>query len=133
MTDRAPTPELRPDRVEAVLPWGLRGSLYDLCAAFGVSDPSRWPDHPLLCDLLTLAAASTLRARKERAGLSRTRALRAACEELGLHFPTVQSRLARARKRYLDARSCAGKSPRNDRIPALRSGEKKATSSERAA
>lgn len=63
---RHPPSVLRPDRVEEALPVEVRGSLYDLCKAFG-GDMARWPDHPLLCDLLTLAAAANLRTRKERA------------------------------------------------------------------
>lgn len=94
-----------PDRqkLEAALTWAIRGSLYDLLDYWGIRDPERWPDHPLVGDMLSLTAALVLQRRKMSRGLSSTAALREACTELGLNPETVRSRMATLRKRYLDA------------------------------
>ncbi len=106
---------LHRDRVERSLPTMLRRGLWDLCQAWGVRDPERWPDHPRLREFLALTAANTLRNRKLTSGLSRTAALHEACVELGLHPETVRSRLADATKKYLEARSTSGgESPPNE-------------------
>ena len=85
--------------VEATLKW--RGVvLADLLPTWGIRISERWVDHPLVRDFVTLTAAQVLRERGMRRGLSRTAALREACETLGLNYRTVSSRLSVNHRTY---------------------------------
>jgi hypothetical protein len=94
---------VKPDRVEEHLPPWLRPHLPELCALWGVLDPSRWPHHRHLRQLLSTAAALHLRDELMLKGYSRTRALWLACGDLGLNPSSVRDRLLKARTAYLRA------------------------------
>ena len=94
------------------LPFRVRASLPDLCRLWGVRDVERWPDHAGLSGFLVDTAVLALRDRHERAGLSRTAALRSACEALDLPPATYRRRLARWRKDYLESGDEMSPNPR---------------------
>ncbi len=88
------------ERIEAALLPGMLADLPRLCALFDVHHVERWPEHELLADMLSLAAAVALRDRHFRKAHSRTQALKLACGELGMSYDAVERRLRRARDSY---------------------------------
>ena len=98
------------EEAEAALPQEFRDALPALAAAWHVR-ADRWPDHPLLVDLVSLTAVAALQDRESAKGRSRTQALRNACGRLGLQYERVERRLRRARMAYLTAGESRTKCP----------------------
>lgn len=73
----------------------------------------RWPDHALVRDSFVFTAVHVHQERALARGLSRTAALRAACEELGVSYSATRSRLRRHRSAYMEASTDSGTSGAN--------------------
>ena len=123
--DVSPVLELDRAAVEAALPREVRDALPALAAVWYVRR-DRWPDHPLLVDLVSLTAVAALQDRESAKGRSRTQALRNACGRLGLQYERVERRLRRARMAYLTAGESRTKCPPTS-LPGARTSEQEGT------
>ena len=95
-------PEVR-ELIENTVPWNLRAALTDLLGLYGIPTRDTWPDHPDLAAFMEHTAVRVLQARRQRAGLSATAALREACSRLRLNPEAVRKQFRRSRRRYIEA------------------------------